>query len=305
MTSKKSASLFTEVTKVFIDALKNGAPPWQKPWSVSSPGPSFPVNAGTERRYTGVNVTILWASAITRGYDLDRWLSFRQAVKLGGRIKTGEKGTIAVFFKNINVPSERNLDDEDEEIQPNKQPYKIARAFTLFNVEQCVGLPELVVNGPNPSPPLEQNWESHHDADNLINVCGARVRHTGTIATYYADSDVICMPPKAAFQSPGGYYSTLLHELTHWTGHKSRLNRSAISDTCSYSSVEYAYDELIAEIGSAFLCAEFRIFGELSHESYVLDWIRILENDPKAIFKSSAQAWKARNFLMSQVFATN
>ncbi len=299
MTNEKSQSVFTKVTKVFIDALKNGAPPWRKPWSECCPVPGYPVNAVTERRYTGINVTILWASAIARGYEYDRWLSFRQASKLGGRIRKGEKGSVAVLFKKIEVASK--LEDDENEEQPKAQPYKIARAFTLFNVEQCVGLPEKVAKGRYPTHTLEQNWESHHSADDLIKLCGAKVRHAGTVATYFPESDVICMPPKAAFESTAGYYSTLMHELTHWTGHKSRLNRAGIVDPFPFKSVGYAYEELIAEIGSAFLCADYHIFGELRHDSYVMDWIKILENDPKAIFTSSALAWKARNYLMSKI----
>ncbi len=303
MTSTHSQSVFTKVTKVFIDALNNGAPPWRKPWSESSLTPGFPVNAGTERRYTGVNVTILWAAAITHGYEYDRWLSFRQAKKLGGTVRKGEKGTIAVLFKKIDVTRQSTSNEAgDEDNQPFCQTYKIARAFTLFNVHQCTGLPNRIVTGEHPVQTRKHDWQSHRRADELIRCCGAKIRHTGSAATYFPESDVICMPPKAAFDSTGGYYSTLMHELTHWTGHKNRLNRIGIVEPYPFRSAGYAREELIAEIGSAFLCADFHILGELHHESYVLDWVNILENDHKAIFASSAAAWKARNYLLENYF---
>ncbi len=300
MANNSSQNIFTQVTKIFIDALKTGAPPWRKPWSPAESVPEFPVNAGTERRYTGVNVTILWASAIARGYEQDRWLTFRQAAKVGGKVCKGEKGTVAVLFKHIDVDRKAKSDDDEENAQPGRT-YKIARAYTLFNVEQCSGLPDRIFKGKHPKFIPEQNWESHSNADGLIQLCGAKIRHTGNTATYIPAADIICMPPKAAFDSPAGYYSTLMHELTHWTGHKTRLNRSGIAEPQPFESVGYAFEELVAEIGSAFLCADFRILGELRHESYVMNWIKILENDPKAIFTSSALAWKARNFLMSKV----
>ncbi len=299
MSNKSTSNVFSQVTAHFIDALKTGAPPWRKPWSHSSLAPGFPVNAGTERRYTGINITILWAAAFARGYELDRWLTFRQAAKIGARIRKGEKGTTVVLFKNIKIDRQAEPDTEDE--NQSDYAYKIARAFTVFNVEQCSGLPDRIANGPHPDFNLEHNWESNRKADDLIKFSGARVRHSGRAASYLPASDVICMPPKAAFTSTGGYYSTLMHELTHWTGHKTRLNRTGIVDSHPYKSAGYAFEELVAEIGSAFLCADYRIAGETRHESYVLSWVKLLEDDPKAIFTSSAQAWKARNYLMNKV----
>ncbi len=300
MKKDKPQSIFTQVTKVFIDALKTGAPPWRRPWTPADSVPGYPVNAGTERRYTGINITILWTSAIVNGYEYDRWLTFRQVKKIGGRVRRGQKGTVAVLFKNIKVDPRIDPQEDKEQAQA-KRSYKIARAYTLFNVEQCTGLPEKIHKGVQPPVKLEQNWQSHQHADDFVNLCGAKVRHAGNIATYIPTSDIICMPPKAAFDSPAGYYSTLMHELTHWTGHRSRLNRSGIVDSHPFKSVGYAFEELIAEIGSAFLCTDHQIFGEMCHESYVLDWIEILENDPKAIFTSSAMAWKARNYLMDKI----
>lgn len=299
MATKRSNNIFIKITKLFIDALKTGAPPWRKPWSQSLSSPGFPVNAATERRYTGINITILWASAIASGFEHDRWLTIRQVSNAGGQVRKGEKGTTAVLYKKIKI-EHKAKDDEDDVQSQSDRSYKIARAFTLFNVEQCTGLPKKIEVGLHPNSKKEQIWESHRSADDLVQLCGAKVRHTGSVATYLPASDIICMPPKSAFDSTAGYYSTLMHELTHWTGHKSRLNRPGIVESHPFNSVSYAFEELVAEIGSAFLCADYRIFGELRHESYVLSWIKILENDPKAIFSSSAQAWKARNFLMNQ-----
>ena len=298
MRKKKTSNIYTKVTQNFIKALKTGAPPWRKPWADSSLPPGFPVNAETERKYSGINVTILWAAAIAQGFEHDRWLTFNQISKSGGKIRRGEKGTIAVLYRKIKIDKPRLLAANSEEASTmESQTYKVARAFTLFNVAQCNNLPKKIVTGNYFTSNDEPRWESHKRADELVKSCGAKVRHTAKNASYSPKHDIIQMPPKSAFNTTGGYYSTLMHELTHWTGHESRLNRIGIVESQCDRSHEYAMEELIAEIGSAFLCADYRIRGELCHEAYVLQWIKILENDPKAIFTSSALAWKARNYL--------
>ncbi len=291
---KKKRDLHVEITKRFIKALESDRIPWIKPWRSGGPQADvFPVNAVNERRYRGINIPILWSSAIERGYTRDRWLTYRQAVKAGGHVRRGEKGTLAVFYRTIEkIPD----DDEETDDTGDTKKYRIARSFTLFNVEQCEGLPDEVMGNaiadPTPCEPFPA-------VDALVELLGVKIRHGGDIATYYAEADVIQMPPAQQFESPGHYYSTLLHELCHWTGHASRLNRPGITEGSCFNSLSYAFEELIAEIGSAFLCAEYGIKGDLRHEEYVTDWVKLMEDKPRAIFQASAAAQSASDYLIS------
>ncbi len=260
-----------------------------------------PTNAVSARKYSGVNVTILWASAAVQGFEIDRWLTFRQAQTAGGKIRRGEKGTAAILFRYINVPGKHGDPDSSSELAHNNiKRIKMIRGFTLFNVQQCIGLPEEIVKGKPEPTLLKSAWERHQQADRLITTHSVRLRFGKKDAYYSAEKDTIFMPSKTAFESTSGYYTTLLHELTHWTGHRNRLNRPGITHASAIDVNRYAYEEMIAEIGSAFLCAEFGIPGHHQHEAYVLSWIKKLENDPRAIFDSSSEAWKARCYLMGE-----
>ena len=295
MRKQKNRDLHREITKRFIDALKADRVPWIKPWKTDSgSADGFPVNAATGRRYSGINVPILWSSAIERGYGRDRWLTYRQVIKAGGYVRRGEKGTLVVFYRTI---EKKKTADESVLSDDEPKTFRIARSFTLFNVEQCEDLPASII-GDAIVDVLDRGTE-FPDVEELITRCGVKVRHGGNIATYDAAADVIQMPPAQDFESPEHYYATLLHELTHWSGHKKRLNRAAIVESCPYNSRSYAFEELIAEIGSAFLCAEFGITGDLRHESYVADWIKLMEDAPRAIFQASATAQSAFDYLTS------
>lgn len=289
---KKKRDLHREITKRFIDALEADRIPWIKPWKcVSSYADPFPVNAATERRYRGINIPILWSTAIERGYTRDRWLTYRQVMKAGGHVRRGERGTPVVFYRTV----ETKTDDNDPESDKPKT-FRVARTFTLFNVEQCEALPESIMG----KAVIESQPSTEFpDVDAMVSRCGAKIRHGGDTATFLPSADVIQMPPAQIFESPEHYYSTLLHELTHWSGHKKRLNRPGIVETHPFNSQPYAFEELVAEIGSAFLCAEFGIKGDLRHESYVQSWIKLMEDKPRAIFQASAAAQSAFEFLVS------
>ena len=297
MTKRKSESIYLRITRLFVDALKEHTPPWIKPWNSSRTYSALPVNAKHERRYTGINVPILWAAALSKGYQRDRWLTFKQTSSLGGHIRRGEKGTTIIRYLNVKV-LRKNENSKPENGEPEHDEYKIARGFPVFNVDQCIGLPEYVIDGQQTNFGRKHKWEAKMSADHFIESCGARIRFSGNSACYWPSADLICLPPKSSFHSTAGYYSTVMHELTHWTGHKSRLNRPGIVDRVGAGNAVEATEELIAEIGSAFLCAEYQIKGELRHEAYVNDWIKLLQNDPKSIFTTSARAWKAYNYLL-------
>ncbi len=303
---KNSKQIYYEITNQFVSALKKGAPPWIKPWDEYQSYTNLPVNAATGRRYSGVNITILWAAATSYGFESDRWLTFNQAKTVGGTVRRGQKSTLAVLFKNINCENHKNIDQRTDAQDENESAlqYRLIRGFNLFNVEQCKDLPTDVVEGGEPRKcPL--SWETHEQAVKLLQQHNIKIHRNKKSACYVPETDHIYMPPKSAFNSTAGYYSTLFHELAHWTGHSSRLNRTGINCPSNQESMDYAFEELIAEICSAFLCAEFGIPGELRHDSYILSWIKKLENDPRAIFSASSQAWKARCFVLGESTKSN
>ena len=173
---------------------------------------------------------------------------------------------------------------------------RFLKGFTLFNVNQCDGLPIETIESPSCSQSQLVESDAYQAVDALLASHSVKVRFGGNDAFYDRHCDFIGMPPKATFDDGEAYYSTLLHELTHWTGHPTRLNRPGTANAGS-PKLE-AVEELIAEIGSAFLCAEFGIRNHLSHEGLVLRWVRELGEDPKAIFKASSLAWEARCYLL-------
>ena len=293
--------LYKEVTQRFVSALKNGAAPWLKPWSDSVSNAGRPTNAATGRKYSGINVTILTNAARTGGFERDRWLTFNQASKAGGHITRGQKGTLAILYRDYDVQRKDGTGDVvfDESGQPQIDKIKLIKGFTLFNVEQCSNLPTEIQHGKQQLAAATE-WDSCQKVDEMLSRHEIKVKHGGDHAVYDPKGDLIRMPQRQAFVSQDGYYSTLLHETSHWTGHPTRLDRPGIAAVKSTELDVYAYEELIAEIGSAFLCAEFGVRGEMRHEGYVLSWIEALENDSKAIFTSSAAAWKARCYLLGE-----
>ena len=293
--------VYAEVTKRFVDALKNGAAPWIKPWSEGGSTASRPTNAVTGRAYTGINVTILWTAARASGFERDRWLTFNQAAEAGGHVSRGQKGTLAILYRDYDVQRKDGTGDVvlDESGQPQIDKIKLIKGFTLFNVEQCSSMPTEILCGQR-EPAEVTEWDSCQKVDEMLSRHEIKVKHGHDSAAYIPEDDLIRLPSKQTFESTGGYYSTLLHETSHWTGHPTRLNRPGIAAVKSTELDVYAYEELIAEIGSAFLCAEFGVRGEMRHEGYVLSWIEALENDSKAIFTSSAAAWKARCYLLGE-----
>jgi antirestriction protein ArdC len=231
-----------------------------------------------------VNALLLTLEATCRGYGRNAWLTFRQAAELGGHVRGGEHGTTVVFFKPLEVPAEGTEDRSAARVVP------LLRAFTVFNVAQIEGLPDHLVK-----PPPPPAWEPHGEAERLLATSGARVQYAGAAAFYRPSDDTIVLPEPGLFASGVGYYATALHELVHWTGHASRCNRQLGR---RFGSEAYAVEELIAEMGSAFLCAHCRLDGQLQHASYVASWLRVLKNDKRAVFTAAAQAQRAADFVL-------
>lgn len=286
---ERRGSLYAEVTARVIAQLEEGRLPWVQPWDGAACGCTMPANAATGRRYSGINVLILWAAVIEREYRLQRWLTFRQALTLGGHVRRGEKGTVVCYADRFTPEAEKErARDEDREARQ----IAFLKRFTVFNVEQCEGLPEEVVRVPEL--PTERETIPHAEA--LIAATGADFRIGGSDAFYSPAADFVQVPPQQAYRDQINWYRTALHELGHWTGHRSRLARDFSG---VFGSPAYAREELVAEMASAFVCASLSIQPTVRHADYVGSWLAVLREDEKAIFRAASLASKAADYLLA------
>lgn len=285
-------SLYDEVTDRIVAELERGFVPWVKPWNSSGTALGVPRSAATRKFYSGINVLILWDAVMKRGFACQEWLTFRQALNLGGHVRKGERGTTICYADSFIPKSERERAREQGD-DPNVVPF--LKRFTVFNVEQCEGLPVHIVATPKPVP------TSHlvPEAEALIAASGAIIREGGGEAFYHRGEDFIRLPPRGEFLSPADFYCTTLHELGHWTAHPSRLNRDLAH---RYGTTAYAREELIAELTSAFLCAHLNIVPQVRHADYLANWLQILKDDSRAIFHAASQASKASDFLLALAY---
>ena len=274
-----------QVTERLIGMLESGTAPWQKPWDAGIAAMNRPHNFNG-RPYHGVNALMLWCTAIDKGYEDPRWLTFNQVKKLGGHVNKGEKSQLVEYWqweKEVENP-----ETGEKEKVPLPHP-KVFRAM-VFNADQCSGLP-----------PLErpvQKWTPHERADRIVAANGVQVMHSsGEGAFYSPGGDYICLPPKESFPTEDAYYSTLLHEVGHSTGHPARLNREFSG---RFGSENYAKEELRAELASTFLCGELGIAttgSDEQHAAYVKSWVSALQDDYNEIFRAAADAEKICNYL--------
>lgn len=277
MTKGQKRNIRQEVTDRIVAALKEGTVPWVKPWT-GIPGDGVPVNATTNRAYRGVNVFLLYLTQMAKGYETSQWLTFRQAKKIGASVRKGERGTTVVFWKLL----KKDEGTDEERVIP------LLRHFTVFNRDQCDGMPELEAETPR------TEFDRHAAAEAMIEATGADIRHGGDRACYSRSDDSIQLPKRDRFHNTESYYSAAFHELVHWTGAPSRLNREKGG---RFGDTKYAFEELIAEMGAAFLCAENEISGELQHPAYIESWIEVLENDNNALFSAASKARKAADLI--------
>ncbi len=282
-------SLYAEVTSRIIAELEEGRLPWAQPWDKAACGCTMPQNAGTARRYSGINVLILWAEGIAKGYASQRWLTYRQAEAAGGNVIRGEKGTIVCYADRFTPKAEAEAArGEDREARQ----VAFLKRFVVFNVDQCEGLPEdytaLMVS---PDPVL-----AIAEADALITASGASFQIGGGEAFYSPSHDFVQVPPQAAFHEPINWYRTALHELGHWTGHGSRLDRDQKG---GFGSEAYAREELVAEMAAAFTCASLGIAPTVRHSDYIGSWLSVLRSDERAIFRAASAASKASDYLLA------
>lgn len=286
-----SFDLYQTVTDKILAELEAGAAPWVKPWSGGSFDTNMPHNAATKRAYSGINVVLLWSAQQAAGYPTARWLTFKQARDAGGHVRKGEKGTTVVFVSAI----ERTEEDADGEEETRRIPF--LKHFTVFNVAQCEGLPQSMIDGVAKPRNADERIQV---AEEFLAATGARIVEGSGEAYYAPGADCISLPAFRAFRSADHYYATAFHELGHWTGHKSRLARDFSG---RFGSQAYAAEELVAELAAAFLCAEFSFDGELRHAGYIATWIKLLKSDKRAFFTAAAKAQRAADYLRGLALA--
>jgi antirestriction protein ArdC len=282
-------NFYDDITCKIIAELEAGCVPWIQPWgTAAAKAPlAMPQNAATNRRYSGINVLILWNAVIERGFSGQSWLTFRQAVSLGGCIRRGERGTSVVYADRF-VPAEEMKRASTAGDEARAIPF--LKRFTVFNTDQCDGL-SADVSSIAPSPhTIEPQVEA------LIRATRIDVRIGGNRAFYCPPEDYVQLPPPAAFFEPINWHRTALHELAHASGHSSRLNRDLSG---GYGTKKYAFEEIVAEISSAFCCASLGIVPTVRHSDYIGSWLKVLREDNRAIIRATSQASKVADYLLA------
>ncbi len=283
-------SLYDEITGKILAELEAGRLPWVQPWgTAAAKAPlAMPKNAATGRAYSGINVLILWGAVIEHGFPGQSWLTFRQALALGGNVRKGERGTTVVYADRFIPDDEKKRSRETGE---EAQPIPFLKRFTVFNLAQCDGLPsDLAIVAPPPEPGLiEPKVEA------LIKATGIDFRVGGDRAFYVPAHDYVMVPPPQAFFEPINWHRTALHECSHASGAPHRLNRDLSG---SFGTKKYAFEELIAEISAAFCCAALGIVPTVRHADYIGSWAEVLREDNRAIVRAASQASKAADFLL-------
>ena len=273
------------VTDRIIRLLESGTVPWHRPWK----GGEMPQNLISHKPYRGVNVFLLNATRFASPF----WLSFKQVQSIGAAVRKGERAFPVVFWKLRGVENDNKTKREHE--QEKRAP--LLRYYKVFNIEQCDNVK------PSLLPKLDTNeFQPIQRCDQLVAQMPTRpkITHGGARAAYCPIQDKVTMPNTVLFDSPEFYYSTLFHELTHATGHASRLNRKEVTQPIHFGSDPYSREELVAEMGAAFLCGNCRIENRTIEESasYIQGWLDRLRNDRKLVIHAAAQAQKAADFVL-------
>lgn len=277
---------YQDVTDTVIAALESGTKPWDAGWQGA--GALRQPLRSTGEAYRGVNVLLLWMSAAANQFAGQHWVTFKQAKNCGAKVRKGEKGTRIVFFKRLEIEGKG---DEDDRTIP------MLRSYTVFNSDQVDDLPESIATAPiEPAPGLERDQQR----EDALRSCGAAIQEGGTRAFYRPSSDIVTMPDFERFSDGGNYLATLAHELCHWTGHKSRLDRDLTAQG-PFGSPSYAREELVAELGAAFIGARLGIVGEHieNHAAYLQGWLQALKNDKRCIFRAASAAQQAADLVLA------
>jgi antirestriction protein ArdC len=281
--------VYTRITDKIVADLEQGVRTWMKPWNAGN-------TAGRIMRplrfngvpYSGINILMLWAESVAQGFGSPTWMTFRQASELDAHVRKGEKGSLVVYANSI------TRTEADERGEESEREIHYMKGYTVFNVEQIEGLPEIYYAKPEvKTTPIERITQ----AEAFFAATKADIRYRGDRAYYSAEHDYIQLPVIEAFRDAESFYATLAHESTHWTKHPSRLNRDL--GRKQWGDEGYAREELVAEMASAFLCADLGITPEVreDHACYIAEWLKVLKNDKRAVFTAASQAQKAVEFL--------
>jgi antirestriction protein ArdC len=284
-------SIYQEITDKIIAELEAGSVPWVQPWhtQVAKASLAMPKNAATGRQYGGINVLLLWGAVTERGFSAQSWLTFRQALSLGGHVCKGERGITVVYADRFIPGDERQRADRDGD-EPHAIPF--LKRFTVFNIDQCEGLSEGIATSASSVP--EGFILPRVEA--LIGATGADLRIGGDRAYYDVAADYIRVPPPQAYFESVNWHRTALHELGHWSGATHRLGRDLSG---RFGSQGYAKEELVAEMASAFLCATLGIVPSVRHANYIGAWLEVLREDNRAVVRAASAASKAADFILA------
>ena len=288
MQTEKS-DVYTRVTTKIVADLERGNLTWLQPWQAGhQAGPvSRPLRAGG-KAYRGVNVLMLWAAAIEKGYGCPLWLTYKQASELGGQVRKGEKGSLVVYADKF---KKEGTDDKGAAVEIE---IPFMKGYTVFNAEQIDNLPGHFYAT---VAPMNKDNERLASVEGFFANTRITIQHGGNRAFYSPDRDLVQMPEFQTFRDGESYYATLAHEATHATRHEKRLNRDL--GRKRFADAGYAMEELVAEIGAAFLCADLGITPETreDHAAYVQSWLTVLKGDKRAIFTAASHAQKAADYL--------
>ncbi|KAB2756673.1 MULTISPECIES: zincin-like metallopeptidase domain-containing protein [Brucella/Ochrobactrum group] len=290
-TGSDRTNLYDEITDKIIADLEAGRFPWVQPWGkAEAKAPlGLPNNASTGRAYSGINILILWGAVVQHGFPGQGWLTYRQAAALGGNVRKGEHGTTVVYADRFIPEDEKRRARETGE---EAQAIPFLKRFTVFNTAQCDGLPDDITVAAPPPPPglIEPTVEA------LIKATAIDFRIGGDRAFYMPTLDYVAVPPPQAYFEPINWHRTALHEIGHASGHHSRLNRDLSG---SFGTRKYAFEELVAEMSSAFCCASLGIVPTVRHADYIGSWLEVLREDNRAIVRAASQASKAADWILS------
>ena len=290
-TETDRADIYQRITDQIAAAIEAGAGKWRMPWHPGADGamPVLPVNAVTRKPYRGVNTVVLWAAAQAEGYPSAIWATYRQWAELGAQVRKGERASPVVFWK---ISDKEEQEDGDEGTDDDRRSRVFARGYSVFNAAQVDGYAA-------PALPVLPEAERIDHAEAFFAAIGADIRHGGARACYVPSLDQIRMPPFEVFRDPVAYYATLAHEMTHLTGHPNRCARDLRG---RFGDDAYAAEELLAELGAAFVCADLALAPEPrpDHAAYVASWLKVLRSDKRAIFTAAAKAQAAADWMHAQ-----
>lgn len=281
--------VYQRVTDQIVTAIEKGVGNWRMPWHTTGRNAFSPVNVNSRKAYRGINTVCLWAAAEAKGYESGEWGTYKQWQDRGAQVRKGEKATLVVFWKFANS-AETQEDGDEQEVGTSRLVF--TRGYSVFNAAQ--------VDGYTPkAEPDRPVLDRIADADAFFAGIGADVRHGGNQAFYTTLDDHIQMPPFQAFKENLGYYSTLAHEHTHWTAKADRCNRELGK---RFGDNAYAAEELVAELGAAFVCARLGLASEPreDHAQYINSWLRVLKADKRAIFTAASKAQQATDWMVSR-----